>query len=99
MCDTMRDLCQSEGPRGATICMLPLGHDGPCGWEDAITRADLEARLTSAVLVNATHAEQVIKNEAIRAGGFRPTTQRDALNAMRRVLLDAAFPPSEKDQA
>lgn len=29
----MANICQSEGPRGETICMLPLGHDGPCGWE------------------------------------------------------------------
>lgn len=26
-------ICQSEGPRGAVMCMLPLGHVGKCGWE------------------------------------------------------------------
>lgn len=35
--------CQSEGPRGETICMLPLGHDGPCGWE-RLSPAPAEAR-------------------------------------------------------
>lgn len=32
----LADVCQSEGPRGETICMRPLGHDGPCGWERSV---------------------------------------------------------------
>jgi len=35
---TLAGICQSEGPRGETICMLPLGHEGPCGWETTGTR-------------------------------------------------------------
>ena len=29
--------CQSEGPHGETICMLPLGHSGECGWEPILS--------------------------------------------------------------
>lgn len=31
--DPLSEFCQSEGPRGETICMMPLGHKGKCGWE------------------------------------------------------------------
>lgn len=31
--DPLVGFCQSEGPRGETICMMPLGHKGRCGWE------------------------------------------------------------------
>lgn len=36
----INDLCQSEGPHGATICTLPLGHAGQCGWEAAEAERD-----------------------------------------------------------
>jgi hypothetical protein len=31
----LADICQSEGPRGETMCMKLLGHEGRCGWESA----------------------------------------------------------------
>ena len=37
--DPLREFCQSEGPYGETICMLPLGHAGPCGWEKLRAKA------------------------------------------------------------
>lgn len=56
---------------------------------EAALDALLRRALTDAVQVGAVYAAERIKNAAIREGGFGPTTQADALNAMRDILITA----------
>jgi hypothetical protein len=57
--------------------------------EPARTARTVEAALTDEVLVSAVHTCEVIKNLAISRGGFTVTTEREALGAMRAVLVAA----------
>lgn len=85
----LSDLCQSEGPHGATMCLLPLGHLGPCGWERApvLTRDEAGEHVRAALKL----ARQATNSLACIA---RAKYQHDAVDRLHREIdaMAALFP-------